>query len=290
MLRQARNDTVALAVAMTALENGVLDISVSVSNKTGHRFPSGVGFRRAFLELLLMRDNNGTPEIVWGSGRTNAVGVIVDGAGKPLATEFLDQTAPGRTIPLYQPHYQTITGEDQVQIYEELTLNARNEFTTSFIHRNRHPKDNRLLPAGYLEPGSAAFEQKFGASGIIKAFMEATRPEGLQGDVETCPEADISSAHCQQDADFQPGQDTVHYRIKLPAGSDPRQLTIKATMYYQAIPPYWLHQRFTLAPEQPATRRLYYLSSHLNTTGTPIENWKLPLVSTVTSVAAFLQK
>ncbi len=39
-----------------------------------------------------------------------------------------------------------------------------------------------------------------------------------------------------------------------------------------------------------ANRRLYYLTSHLNTEGTSIENWKLPLVSKAASVKKFLSK
>ena len=91
-----------------------------------------------------------------------------------------------------------------------------------------------------------------------------------------------------KDTDFGPGRDSVTYQMDLPWGLDPRNLSVRATMYYQAIPPYWLHQRFSLAPDGPATRRLYYLASHLNTVGTAIEDWKLKLVSAEASVAAFL--
>jgi hypothetical protein len=240
---------------------------VEVTSKVGHRFPSGVGFRRAFLELLVVRERDGGEEIVWGSGRTNAVGVIVDGNGLPLRTEFLDQPDPAAQdgIPLYQRHHDVITSEDQVQIYEELVLDGGNRFTTSFIHRDDHPKDNRLLPFGFIDPvlDRTAFQARFGDDETIRAFMKTTRPEG----------------NAEHDGNFGPGKDTVTYKIALPAGLDPRDLKVKATLYYQAIPPYWLHQRFTLAPDQPATQRLYTLASHLNTAGTPIEGWKLPLVT-----------
>jgi len=63
-------------------------------------------------------------------------------------------------------------------------------------------------------------------------------------------------------------------------GIDPRFLTLKATIYHQSIPPYYLKMRFDQAPDYPATKRLYYLASNLKTTGTPIENWKLKIVST----------
>ena len=267
MVRQAREDTVALDVRIDPYTSGTLQAKVDVTNKVGHRFPSGVGFRRAFLELLVVRESNGHEEIVWGSGRTNAVGVIVDGNGVPLRTEFLDQPNPDDKdgIPYHQRHHNIITAQDQVQIYEELVLDAQTHFTTSFIHRAKHPKDNRLLPFGFLDPVKDAkrFQERFGADETIKAFMQATRPEG----------------HAAQDVDFGPGKDTVTYQIALPANLDPRHLKVKATMYYQAIPPYWLRQRFTLAPDQPGTQRLYYLTSHLNTAGTPIEGWKLPLVT-----------
>ena len=265
MLRQARDDTVALDLKIHAVDNASIEASVEVFNKVGHRFPSGVGFRRAFLEVVALRQVEGGEQIVWGSGRTNSVGVIVDGSGQPLKTEFLDRKEP----PRYQPHHRVIESQDQVQIYEELVLNAKDEFTTSFVHRDKHPKDNRLLPVGYLAPGSAKFAKKFGGSEIVKAFMVATEPEG----------------EAKKDEDFAPGRDRVSYKISLPAGVDPQELTVRATMYYQAIPPYWLHQRFSTAPDQPATQRLYYLASHLTTEGTPIENWTLPLTSASATVS-----
>ena len=55
-----------------------IDVEVKVTNKTGHRFPSGVGFRRAFLELSVLDQHD---LVVWASGRTNGVGVIVDETG-----------------------------------------------------------------------------------------------------------------------------------------------------------------------------------------------------------------
>jgi len=80
------------------------------------------------------------------------------------------------------------------------------------------------------------------------------------------------------------GKDTVQYQVTLPKGVDPANLSIQVTMHYQAIPPFWQRQRFALAPDEPGIQRLYYLTSHLNTKGTPIENRKLPLVSSTASV------
>ncbi|WP_299628448.1 hypothetical protein [uncultured Tateyamaria sp.] len=252
---QARHETTDVTVDLSAGYGGVV-AKVGVTNKTGHRLPSGVGFRRAFLEVKAV---DKTGDTVWCSGCTNAAGVIVDAMGVPLNTEFLDVVPPGADEALYQPHYRVITDQSQVQIYEELTQNAKGEFTSSFVHRVHHPKDNRLTPLGTLTPGSAAFNEKFGDSEVTAAFMKATMPEGL----------------AKSDPDFVPGSDQLEYRITLPAGVAPGDVTVTATLYSQATPPYYLKQRFETAPDGPATQRLYYLASRLETKGTIIENWKL---------------
>ena len=150
-----------------------------------------------------------------------------------------------------------------MQIYEELTQNAKKEFTSSFVHRVYHPKDNRLLPWGAAEPGTDAFKKRFGDSEVTAAFMKATMPEG----------------RAEHDAGVKAGKDELTYKITLPAGTDASSVTVSATLFSQAIPPYYLRQRFTTAPTGPATQRLYYLASRLKTEGTLIENWKLKIQS-----------
>ena len=70
----------------------------------------------------------------------------------------------------------------------------------------------------------------------------------------------------------------MRYEIPLSAFTS-RNVTITATLYYQSIPPYFLRDRFTQAPNGPATQRLYYLTSNLQTKGTEIENWKFLVTS-----------
>lgn len=254
MVRYAREHTVDIEVDLKEIEVGnVLPIDVSVHNKTGHRFPSGVSFRRAFLEVLVMDGN----KVIWGSGRTNDVGVIVDENGVPLPSEFL----PNKNT--YQPHYQEITKQNQVQIYEELTQNINEEFTSSFIHRVYDIKDNRLLPDGWQF--SSAFKNQ---GDLMVEFMEATDPKGVGKDPDY-----------RSDGPGFIGRDQIKYKIKLPDGVDKNNLTVKVTMYNQSIPPFWLHERFKTAPEGLATKRLYYVTSRLNLKGTYMEDWKLPLVT-----------
>ncbi|WP_138470433.1 hypothetical protein [Poseidonocella sp. HB161398] len=256
MALQAAEETAGIDLSLAAAGDGI-DAEVTVTNRTGHRLPSGVGFRRAFLEVKATAAD-GT--VLWCSGCTDGAGVILDGPdGQPLPTEFLDVLPEGGGTALYQPHHAVIDDPSQVQIYEELTQNAEGAFTTSFVHRVSHPKDNRLLPHGALRPGTADFAAKFGDSEVTSAFMKATLPEG----------------RAAEDPDFAAGSDRLAYRIALPAGTDPAGVTVSATLYSQAIPPYYLRQRFETAPEGPATQRLYYLASRLVTEGTLIEDWKL---------------
>ncbi len=181
----------------------------------------------------------------------------MDENGNPLKTEFLpDQNT-------YQPHYQTIIRQDQVQIYEELNQNKDHEFTTSFVHRVHDVKDNRLLPQGWR---ASTYFKKQGE--VMFQFMEATDPKNVGNDPD----------YKDQGPKF-PGQDHIKYIATLPNDIDPGNLKVQATMYYQAIPPYYLHQRFSTAPNGEATKRLFYLTSHLNLKDTPMEDWKLELVS-----------
>ncbi len=255
MALQARDETATVSVDLARGDGGLV-AQVAVGNKTGHRLPSGVGFRRAFLEV---RATGQDGAVLWCSGCSNGAGVILGADGLPLPTEFLDVVPEGATEALFQPHHRVIDSQDQVQIYEELTKNAKGEFTTSFIHRIEHPKDNRLLPHGALTPGTDAFRAKFGDSEVTATFMKATLPEG---DAATDP-------------DFAPGEDQLEYRIALPEGTDPATVQVTATLFSQSIPPYYLKQRFETAPGGPATRRLYAFASRLKTEGTLIEGWKL---------------
>jgi hypothetical protein len=226
-----------------------LEVAVRVENLAGHRLPSGVGFRRAFLELAV----TGGREVLWASGRTNSLGVILRGTtDQPLPTEFF--TRPVSAGGVFQPHHETITREDQVQIYEELVRDPEGMLTTSFLALDSVVKENRLQPRGWRRGGP---------------FWHETQPHG-----ESARDGDYWNGG---------GADRLVYRIPL---ARVRGATaVRATLFYQATPPYYLAQRFgircgSLFPTDCSeTRRLAYLVSRLRTVGTPIENWKLMLAT-----------
>ncbi|MBA3242241.1 MAG: hypothetical protein H0T60_13515, partial [Acidobacteria bacterium] len=249
-----------------------LEANVRVENLTGHSFPTGVEFRRAFIHFEVL---DAAGRTLWQSGRTNSVGAILGGgAGEDvLPTEFLDvvclngQDSPRcrelcreRLDPkvckqLWQPHFETITREDQVQIYEELVKDPEGLITTSFIALDEPVKDNRILPKGWKPDGPYAkvsgpeFEAASDPDFIDPNYSKLSNPPGASG------------------------ADNVVYRVPLSARTR-GAASVRVTLYYQSIPPYYLKQRFTRA-DGPATKRLGYFTSHLNVKGTPIEGWKL---------------
>lgn len=256
-LQTAREDVATLDVSAASRQSHEVTAHVTVTNKVGHRFPSGVGFRRAFLELLVVEKGPGGAErIVWSSGRTNELGMLLGADGQPLPSESYGRDAKTGK-PLCQKHHQVITSPDEVQVYEAIRCDTKGRVTTSFIFGCEPLKDNRLLPRGWRPQGPGA--------NIGEQFVAATRP-----DPETARDPHYADGS---------GTDEVTYRIELPDGVNPQALEVRATLFYQALPPYFLRSLFETAPDGPATRRLHYLCSHVDLSGTPVKDWKLPIVS-----------
>ncbi|HEV7734032.1 MAG TPA: cytochrome P460 family protein [Candidatus Binatia bacterium] len=211
-----------------------LEVAVRVTNKAGHRFPSGVGFRRAFVEVVV-EDKRG--RVLWGSGRTNPLGVIVDRDGNALATEF------SRTE--WEPHHDVITDERQVQIFEDRHLDDQGNLTTSFLALKQQVKDNRLEPMGWS---------------VTKQFAEETKPVGTS------------------DPSYFDGSGTDDVLYQIPLRFVRRAALVRAVIHYQAIPPYYLRDRFVTA-QGPETQRLFYIASRLDLEGEPTEGWTLTVAS-----------
>ncbi len=290
------------AITANATGQEVLRTQVTVQNLTGHRFPSGVGFRRAFLQFQVIGgpQSAAAGDVVWSSGSTNDVGVIVGPDGKPLPSEFFSEQADGSEA--YQPHFQVITSSLQVQIYEELTQTPEGKLTSSFISRCHNLKDNRLLPEGWSKQPAGFSDYSAQAGSEFLAFPAAPKLSNHNCDEETALAATFPRG-VEGDADYdRGGMDSVVYEIPLAdigrrsgaAGSEVelaeigRSLVaggaVVATLYYQATPPHYLAQRFadgrrgeTSAAQSANTRRLYYLASNLDLDATAAAGWKLPV-------------
>jgi cytochrome c551/c552 len=276
MLDQAATGTASVALSDVAIADDTLSAKVTVTSATGHKFPSGVGFRRAFIDFRVL-DQNGN--VLWASGRTNAAGVIVDDQGEPIDGEFWwkDDCSgplhPGERP--HQPHFQEIASQSQAQIYQELvstppegvaapicdhTAPPAGELTTSFLSICTEVKDNRILPEGYLP-----LDQR-------KAIAEAL---GAGEDLA----ADVGATAVGDDPDYVTGgSDSIVYKVPLSDLADRAPATVEATLYYQATPPFFLQDRFCTA-KGPDPERLYFLTGHLNLDDTKAESWKLQVAS-----------
>ncbi len=272
ILDQAANATAKITVEPKwDAKTGTLEAQVSVDNLAGHKLPSGVSFRRAFIEFSVLDDKGDT---LWISGATNDMGVLVDSYGAPLPGEFWWSQACVRQPNAWQPHYQRIEKPEQVQIYQELITDAQGQLTTSFLAINEHVKENRLQPHGFLdEDARIAIAAAFGDNtpgpqpGIFAMDENLGRAVGPEGEAEHDPDYHNGS-----------GIDRVTYSV---AGLGAKPAAVRARLFYQAIPPYFLQDRFCVAREAsgtPAvdTARLNWLAKKVTVDGVT-DGWKLTI-------------
>jgi hypothetical protein len=272
MLDQAAHRTATINVTGSHMSATALTASVTVTNQTGHKLPSGVGFRRLWVDFRVL---DGSGRTLWESGRANPNGLITDELGQPIAGELWWKPNCGGRIAgqPHQPHYEQITRQDQAQIYQELVTAPptdtkaecgadappTGELTTSFLSICGKLKDNRLLPSGFLSlPQRVEISRALGAG---EDMARDTSPVG----VGTDPDYDAG------------GGDTLRYSIPL-ADMHGRPTAVEASLYYQAIPPFFLQDRFCTATGTDRAR-LTYIAADLKPKEPAAQGWKLFLVS-----------
>jgi hypothetical protein len=237
-------------------------VDVQVTNKAGHSFPSGVGFRRAFLNFQVLTQAD---EVLWASGNiapdnsgvlNGLKGVIVNGKGVPLLTETFTPSQQR-----FQPHFwerNPITREDQVQIYEELVRNPEGFLTTSFLALNEKAKDNRLQPQGWSSTGPEAAE-----TAPVGTCVATHQRPGRQCDA------------CDPHYEDGSGSSVVRYLVPITKRTAAAE-KVRATLYYQTIPPYYQLQRATDSTGVD-TERLVRFVNKLDVAGTSVDKWVLKI-------------
>lgn len=244
MIEMAQNETAVIDIQdLEITPEGQLRAVIEVVNLVGHYLPSGVGFRRVFIEFLV-RDIDG--KMLWASGRTNELGAILRGTS---TNEVLLSEEPVKFPDApFQPHYQTITQDDQVQIYQGVAIDSEGNLTTSVVRSVDGVKDNRIRPKG--------FDPKFFAMNPSEFIRELAKIPG---------EAALDPHYTNPELT---GSDVIEYLISLDEATLVQVHDIKVTLYNQSIPPFYLQQRFRDANRGAAKKdeikRLFYLTSHLN--------------------------
>jgi mono/diheme cytochrome c family protein len=182
-------ETAALEILNTSIEDGQLTLDVAIASLTGHKFPTGFPSRRAWLHVTVVGSDNG---VVFESG---AVGM--DG--------FIEGNDNDLDEALYEPHYNTISSPDQIQIYETILETTEGELTTTLLFGAGYAKDNRLLPIGF----------------DLDAVIPETATHGLAA----------------EDLDFVGGGDMVRYQVDVFEASGPFTVTVE--LNYQSIGYRW---------------------------------------------------
>ena len=131
--------TAELTLLSQAITDGELTAVVQVSNLAGHKFPTGVPIRRAWLHVEVA-DGNG--QVIFQSGTPQMDGQITGNDADIDAATF-------------EPHHDVITAEDHVQIYETIMHDSEGRITYTFLNAGGYLKDNRLLPEGFDKATSA---------------------------------------------------------------------------------------------------------------------------------------
>ena len=134
---QLRYRTAIVALTEGSRTGDQLQFSTSIQTQVGHKFPSGIPLRRAWLRVEV---RDATDAVVFLSGDYDLRGrILVDGAVAPFEL-------PGGPLP---PHLEAVTSDDQVQIYESVLADESGSPTWLLLRGAGYAKDNRLLPAGW---------------------------------------------------------------------------------------------------------------------------------------------
>lgn len=120
-------------VTQSLSSDNALNFTLKINSTTGHKLPSAYPSRRVILHVTV-KDAQGA--VVFESGKINADGSVVG----------VDADTDGTS---FEPHYDLITNDTQVQVYEAIMGNNLNQVTYTLLRGMKYLKDNRLLPPGF---------------------------------------------------------------------------------------------------------------------------------------------
>lgn len=123
-----KQNSVAISLNQDSLNTDTSFFSLTLTNKVGHKFPSGYPSRRVVIQFIVLKSNGDT---LFKSG--------IFGSNY----EVNNITAP------FEKHHNIIKMQTQTQIYEMVMGDVNNNKTTVLERAATVLKDNRLVPAGF---------------------------------------------------------------------------------------------------------------------------------------------
>lgn len=185
-LAQLKNATATVTAAGSLSATGDrLNLTVDVVNLAGHKFPSGIPSRRAWLHVMVVDSNN----------------TLIFESGKPREDGSIQGNDADTDPSVFEPHYDLITDQNQVQIYEPVMRNFEKEVTYTLLRAHEYIKDNRLLPNGF---------HKINADPDIAVYGAAAG-----------------------DTNFTGGSDQIHYDVDVTTATG--DLTVTVELLFQAL-------------------------------------------------------
>jgi hypothetical protein len=126
--RQLRKNTLKAEIAPPVFFEDSVSFDVTLTNKAGHKFPSGYPARKAFVQFILTAESGDT---LFASGLFDQSGHILNYSG------------------VNEGHHNVINSEEQVQVYEMMMADVNGDLTTILERADEYIIDNRLPPAGF---------------------------------------------------------------------------------------------------------------------------------------------
>jgi len=185
LLDLLQNETAVISIREAEANSDRITVMVNIDQTVGHKFPTGFPSRRAWIHLTVT-DKSGS--MIFESGN-------YDNEGRIIGCDA-DYDAAG-----LEPHYDTISQDDQVQIYESVMQDFEGNVTYTLLKGAAYAKDNRLLPPGF--------------------------------DIENAGEKIAVYGKAADDRNFIAGSDQVEYRIDIGGKSGP--YIIKVELLYQTV-------------------------------------------------------
>lgn len=179
--------TAFLTIDSAVRSGSTLSFDTSIVVQAGHKFPTGIPLRRAWLNVVVYDSNN---QVVFQSGDFDSQGrILVDGQPAPFE-------ATGAPL---EPHHTLITSASQVQVYEAVLEDLAGDPTFLLLRGAGYAKDNRLLPEGWT---------------TANANIEHIRPVGTDADPDYTTGGDTTSWSLDLGAASPPFriEATLHYQ------------------------------------------------------------------------------